>query len=39
MIEVEGLSKIYLLGQVEVTALQEVSFQFERGEFAAIMGP
>ena len=39
MIEVLNLSKTYKLGNVDVPALMDVSFSFDRGEFIAIMGP
>lgn len=39
MIEIEGLTKIYRMGKVNVTALREVSFCIERSETVAIMGP
>ena len=39
MIEINNLSKTYLLGKVPVNALTEVSFRINRGEFIAIMGP
>ncbi len=39
MIAVENLSKTYESGTLSVTALHEVSFQIEKGEFVAIMGP
>ena len=38
MIEVRDLTKIYRMGNVEVPALQGVSFRIERGEVVAIMG-
>jgi macrolide transport system ATP-binding/permease protein len=38
VIEIENLSKIFLLGEVEVRALNGVSLTIERGEFVAIMG-
>ena len=38
MIEVHDLTKIYLLGSVEVPALQGVSFTIQRGEIVAVMG-
>ncbi|MGI8667109.1 MAG: ABC transporter ATP-binding protein [Jatrophihabitans sp.] len=34
-----GLSKIYGLGDTQVYALRDVSADFRRGEFTAIMGP
>lgn len=39
MISVNDLRKIYRMGDVEVPALQGVSFNIQRGEFVAIMGP
>lgn len=38
-ITVSHISKIYQTGDVETAALQDVSFQIEKGEFVAIMGP
>jgi macrolide transport system ATP-binding/permease protein len=38
VIEIEHLSKIFQLGEVEVRALNGVSLTIERGEFVAIMG-
>ncbi|HUV46800.1 MAG TPA: ABC transporter ATP-binding protein [Candidatus Bathyarchaeia archaeon] len=39
MIKVSHLSKIYKTGEVEVKALNDVSFEIKKGEFVAIMGP
>ncbi len=39
VIQAENLTKIYKMGDVEVRALNGVSFQIERGEVVAIMGP
>lgn len=39
MIDVRSLSKTYKLGNVDVTALANVTFTFDAGEFVAIMGP
>lgn len=38
-IEITEISKIYLMGDVEVNALKKVSTAIEKGEFVAIMGP
>jgi len=39
LIVIKNLSKTYDSGTLTVTALREVSFQIEKGEFVAIMGP
>ena len=39
MIEVSHLSKIYRNDSLETLALDDVSFEIEKGEFVAIMGP
>ncbi len=39
MISISHLSKIYKTGDVETTALNNVSFEVQKGEFVAIMGP
>ncbi len=39
LIEVRNLVKIYRTGDVELRALDGVSFSIERGEFVAVMGP
>lgn len=39
VIQAKNLTKFYQMGEVEVRALNGVSFQIERGEVLAIMGP
>ncbi len=39
MIELKRVSKTYIMGKMEVRALQDVSFSVAPGEFVAIMGP
>lgn len=39
LIEVEGLTKIYSTGAIEVPALVDVTTRIEHGDFVAIMGP
>ncbi len=39
MITLEGITKVYLAGEVEVAALKGISLHIPEGEFVAIMGP
>jgi putative ABC transport system ATP-binding protein len=39
VIQVENVKKIYKMGEVEVSALNGVSFRIEKGEMVAITGP
>jgi putative ABC transport system ATP-binding protein len=39
LISIQGITKIYQMGDVEVRALQGVSLEVSEGEFVAIMGP
>lgn len=39
MITISHVSKIYNTGEVEVRAVDDVSFEIKKGEFVAIMGP
>ena len=39
MIEMKKIEKRYDLGEVQVKALEDVSFKIERGEYIAVMGP
>ena len=38
-VRVSNISKVYASGDVTVKALQDVSFTFKKGDFAAIVGP
>ena len=38
-IKVENLSKFYQMGEVQVKALDDVSFEIYEGEFVVILGP
>lgn len=37
-IELEKVSKIYQMGEIEIKALHDVSFSIEKGEFAVVLG-
>lgn len=39
IVRTENLSKIYLSGKVETTALKDVSISIDEGEFATLVGP
>ncbi|MEW6084461.1 MAG: ABC transporter ATP-binding protein [Chloroflexota bacterium] len=39
MIQADGLTKVYQMGDTEVRALNGVSFRIEKGEMISIMGP
>jgi putative ABC transport system ATP-binding protein len=39
IIQVEHVGKVYRSGKLEVTALRDVSFTVEKGEFVSIVGP
>lgn len=39
IIQTKNLTKIYKMDSVETTALSDVSFEINKGEFVAIMGP
>ena len=39
MIEIKNITKVYKTGDIEFSALNNVSFTINDGEFVAIMGP
>jgi putative ABC transport system ATP-binding protein len=39
VIEIQGLKKVYIMGEEEVPALAGVSLAIERGEYVAVIGP
>lgn len=38
-IEVKHLRKVYHMGEVEIVAVEDVSFEIEKGEFVVVVGP
>ncbi len=39
VIQIENVTKVYLMGDIKVEALRGVSFQVQKGEMVAIIGP
>jgi len=39
MIDIQGLRKVYIMGEEEVPALAGVSLRIDRGEYVAVIGP
>ncbi len=39
LITIESLTKVYVMGEIEVPALRGIDMEIQRGEFLAIMGP
>ena len=39
MIQIDQLSKVFTMGENEIRALDNVSFNIDKGEMVAIMGP
>ena len=37
-IEFKDVSKIYTMGEVEIKAIDDVSFEVEKGEFVVVLG-
>ena len=37
-IEFKNVSKIYKMGEVEIKALDDISFEVEKGEFVCVLG-
>ena len=39
MVEIRNLTKVYQQGEINVTALHNISLDIQGGEFLALMGP
>src|SRR5512147_3030412 len=39
IVEIRNLSKVYAQGEIQVTALNNISLDIQQGEFLALMGP
>lgn len=39
MIRLEGIGKVYAMGQIDVVALEGIDLEIQRGEFISVMGP
>lgn len=39
IVEIRNLSKVYAQGEIQVTALNSISLDIQKGEFLALMGP
>lgn len=39
LIELQGINKQYYLGQTPMTALTDITLNFDKGEFTAVLGP
>ena len=37
-IEFKNVSKVYKMGEVEIRALDDISFEIEKGEFVVVLG-
>ena len=38
-VKLDKVSKIYQMGEVEIKAVDEISFEISKGEFVVIVGP
>ena len=38
-VKLDKVSKIYKMGEVEIRAVDEISFEISKGEFVVIVGP